>query len=88
MEQALVDAESAAFLGNCSAHLIDQVSVEGASICKWGVEDCGTPNQEAVNAFGLGEGRNPKSGVMDEIVLSLLNVLRNPLLGNWISDIE
>jgi hypothetical protein len=50
------------------------------------VENRGIANKEPVNTFGLNKRRNSKRGVLQQVVLSPLDIRRNPVPGYRVSD--
>ena len=57
-------------------------------MCNRRVEDCGIADEEAVNTFSLNNCRDTKASLVDEIILTLLDICGKPVPADGIADVE
>jgi hypothetical protein len=62
------------------------LSVKRAAISNRRVENRGVADQEPVDTFSLNKRRNPKRGVLQQVILSPLDIRRDPVPGYRVSD--
>lgn len=82
----LVDSQGGGFLADDFRHSSDQLSIPRRPISNRRVEDGCIYYAQAVNSFRLDQGRDTQRRVLEEIILSVANVVGQLLPGNRVTN--